>query len=596
MAFQKTEHHVDFCVVGGGLAGMCAAIAAARGGSKVALIQDRPVLGGNASSEIRMWISGASGSNNRETGLLEEIELTSLWRNPDKNYSIWDGILYEKVRFEKNITLLLNCSVCDAEMADGKITSVTGWQTTTQRWHTVYADYFSDCSGDSVLAPLTGAEYRVGREAASEFDEKTSQQHQDLQTMGMSCLIQLRKTGRPSKFIPPEWATAIPEDVLQFRIPHVEHTSENFWYLELGGNRDSIHDTEEVRDELVALAYGMFNYIKNSGNVPDADYWELDWLGFLPGKRESRRMVGPYIMTQNDVLSGGCFPDTVAFGGWGLDDHHPDGFYHVGNPNVWGKTPSPYGIPYRTLYSVNIPNLFFAGRNISVTHAAMSSTRVMATCALLGEAVGTAANIAREFALTPNGVYEEKLHLLQQRLMENGCFLPHFKRDISELCQTAALTCEGNTPDNLEHLRNGIDRNNHTYGDEDYRVMLPLGSAVTYTFQSPVQLTNVHLQFDTDLDRDTLPGNYIDRQRSMRSNRTEDSVTVCMPKTMVKGYRLTAVTENGDTITLTQPEQNLLGCVNHALPDTKFRSVSFTPLTTWGDDDTTVQIFSFDVR
>ena len=596
MAFQKLEHHVDFCVVGGGLAGMCAAIAAARGGSKVALIQDRPVLGGNASSEIRMWISGAGGSNNRETGLLEEIELTSLWRNPDKQYSIWDGILYEKVRFEKNITLLLNCSVCDAQMQDGRITYVTGWQTTTQRWHTVYADFFSDCSGDSVLAPLTGAEYRVGREAASEFGEKTSQETADLQTMGMSCLIQLRKTSRPTKFIPPAWATVLPEDVLSFRTPHLEHNSENFWYLELGGNRDSIHDTEELRDELVALAYGMFNHIKNSGTVPDADYWELDWMGFLPGKRESRRMVGPYIMTQSDVLDGGKFPDTVAFGGWGLDDHHPDGFYHVGNPNVWGKTPSPYGIPYRTLYSVNIPNLFFAGRNISMTHAAMSSARVMATCALLGQAVGTAANIAREFSLLPHGVYEKKLHLLQQRLMEDGCFLPYFKRDIAPVCRDAALTCDGETPDALDNLRNGIDRNNHTYGEEDFRVTLPLGKAVTYTFPTPVKLENIHLQFDSDLDRDTLPGNFIDRQRSMRSNRTEESITIHMPKTLVKAYTITAVTESGKTVTIVQTEENILGCVNHTLPDAKFRSVSFTPLTTWGDDDKSVRIFSFDIR
>jgi len=596
MSFQKFKHRADFCVVGGGLSGMCAAIAAARGGSKVVLMHDRPVLGGNASSEIRMWISGARGSNNRETGIVEEIELTSLWRNPDKLYSIWDGILYEKVKFEKNITLLLNCSACEAEMQDGKIVSVTGWQTTTQRWHTVQADYFSDCSGDSVLAPLTGAEYRVGREAASEFGEKTSQEVADTLTMGMSCLIQLRKTNRPTKYIAPEWAKTLSEEIIRFRTPNLKHNGENFCFLELGGNRDSIHDTEETRDELVALAYGMVDYIKNSGKYPDADYWELEWMSFLPGKRESRRMVGPYIMSQTDVLSGGMFPDTVAYGGWALDDHHPDGFYHAGRPNVWGETPSPYGIPYRTLYSVNVPNLFFAGRNISVTHAAMSSTRVMATCALLGEAVGTAANIAREFTLSPHGVYEEKIHLLQQRLMENGCFLPHFRRDIAEVCRNATLTCEIEAPVNLDNLRNGIDRNNHTYGSEDQRVCLPLGQAVTYTFDTPVSLSNVHLQFDTDLNRDTLPGDVIDRQRTMKANRTEDYVTVCMPKTLIKGYRLTAVTENGNTVTLAENDRNLLGCVNHTVPNGSYLSISLIPLTTWGEDDTDVRIFSFDVR
>ncbi|MBQ8641471.1 MAG: FAD-dependent oxidoreductase [Clostridia bacterium] len=592
MVFQKVEHTVDLCVVGGGLSGMCAAIAAARGGSKVALIQDRPVLGGNASSEIRMWVCGADGHNNRETGLIEEIQLASLWRNPDKNYSIWDGILYEKVRFEKNITLLLNCSVCDAVMENGQIVSVTGWQTTTQKWHTVKATYFADCSGDSVLAPLTGADFRVGREAAAEFGEKTSQVEEDRQTMGMSCLIQMRKSDRITEYIPPEWAMKMTPDVIRLRKPHMEHTSENFWYMELGGNRDSIGDTEELRDELVAMAYGMVDYIKNSGEVADGPYWELEFLGFLPGKRESRRMLGAYLMTQNDVLAGGDFPDTVAFGGWPLDDHHPDGFYHAGNPNVWGKTPAPYGIPYRCLYSRNVPNLFFAGRNISMTHAAMSSARVMATCAVLGEAAGEAANVAREFGLSPQGVYDEKLDLLQQRLMEHGCFLPRFARTIADVCRNAALTGDA---DRLDVLRDGIDRNNHTYGEEDHSTVLPLGKPVSYTFDVPVKLENIHLAFDSDLDRATLPGDGCEKRHSMRANRTAESPTMCMPKTLVKGYRVTGVTEAGETVVLAETERNLLQCVNVPV-DGAYTAVTFVPLTTWDETAENASVFSFDLR
>ncbi len=587
MALQKFTHTADLCVVGGGLAGMCAAIAAARGGSKVVLIQDRPMLGGNASSEIRMWVCGSDGKDNRETGIIEEISLTSLWRNPDKNYSIWDGILYEKVFLEENITLLLNCSVCDAEMAEGKIVSVTGWQTTTQQWHTVKATYFSDCSGDSILAPLTGAEFRVGREAASEFHEKTSQVEADRQTMGMSCLIQLRKSDRATKYIAPDWAMKMTPEVIKLRKPHM-NTYENFWYMELGGNRDSIADTEELRDELVSLAYGMVDYIKNSGEIPDADYWELTFLGFLPGKRESRRMMGAYLMNQNDVLSGGDFPDTVAYGGWPLDDHHPDGFFHAGNPNVWGHTPAPYGIPYRSLYSKNVPNLFFAGRNISMTHAAMSSARVMATCALLGEAVGEAANVAREFGLTPQGVYDEQLNLLQQRLMEHGCFLPRFQRDIPAFCADAAFNGES-------VLRDGIDRNNHTYGPEDHAAALPMGKTVTYTFAEPQRIANIHLAFDSDLDRKTLPGDDCERRHSMRANVVPDSPTMCMPKTLVKGYRVTAVTEAGETVTLAETDLNLLQCVN-VPADGSYTSVSFVPTASWDEDAAEVRVFSFDVR
>ncbi len=491
----ETIHHTcDLCVVGGGLAGMCAAIAAARGGSKVVILQDRPMFGGNASSEIRMWVCGSDGSMNRETGIIEEIQLDSLYRNPDKIYGIWDGILYGKIREEKNITYLLNCSCCDAVCEDGHMKSVTGWQTTTQKWHTVTATNFADCSGDSILAPLTGAEYRVGREACDEFGEKTSQTVADKQTMGMSCLIQCRKTDRKSTFILPSWAKRLTPEEIKLRRPNMKAVYENYWYLELGGNRDSIADTEAVRDELVSLAYGMFDYIKNSGEVEDADFWQLDFLGFLPGKRESRRMVGDYIMTQGDILAGGRFDDIVAFGGWPLDDHHPDGFYHVGNPNVWGKTPAPYGIPYRCLYSKNIDNLFFAGRNISLTHAAMSSARVMATCATLGEAVGTAANIARENGLSPRGVYEEKIGLLKQRLMENGCFLPYNRRELPEFLKNADLT------DGLDNLRNGIDRTNHTYGPDDQGASFPVGQAVGYTFAKPQKIENVHLAFDSDLD------------------------------------------------------------------------------------------------
>lgn len=594
MGLTTMIHNADLCVVGGGLAGICAAVAAARGGSRVVLIGDRPVLGGNASSEIRMWVCGADGENNRETGIIEEISLKSLWRNPDKLYPIWDGILFETVKNEPNITLLLNCSVCQCSMDGTRIVSVTGWQTTTQQWHTVYATFFSDCSGDSILAPLTGADFRIGREAKTEFSEKTSQEKEDRQTMGMSCLIQMRKSDRATTFIPPEWIVKMTPEIIRLRKPNMESSSENFWYLELGGNRDSIGDTEAVRDELLALAYGMVDYVKNSGEVPDGPYWTLDFLGFLPGKRESRRMMGEYIMTQSDVLSGGNFPDTVAYGGWPLDDHHPDGFYHAGNPNVWGQTPAPYGIPYRCLYSRNIENLFFAGRNISMTHAAMSSARVMATCALLGEAVGCAANIAREYALTPHGVYAEQLTLLQQRLMENGCFLPRFHRTIAEITAIAHLYGEG--AEQLENLRNGMDRNNHTYGLQDNGAWLPLNKPVRYAFASPVALANIHLAFDSDLDRKTLPGDGCERRHTMRANVVPDSPVMTMPQTLLRSWKLEGITEKNEKVLLAEENCNIRQCVNIPVYG-RFTEVIFTPIATWaGEMCDRVHVFSFDMR
>ena len=191
---EKKNWKADFCVIGAGLAGMCAAISAARHGANVVVIHDRPVPGGNASSEIRMWVCGAHGKDLRETGLVEELLLENLYRNPGAVPAVWDSILYGSLEYAENIKLLLNCSCQTAKMnPDGSIASVTGYQTTTQTFHTVKADYFADCSGDSVLAPLTGAEYRHGRESSKEFDESIEPEKADDHTMGNSCLFQARQ-------------------------------------------------------------------------------------------------------------------------------------------------------------------------------------------------------------------------------------------------------------------------------------------------------------------------------------------------------------------------------------------------------------------
>ena len=585
---KTITHEAELCVVGGGIAGMCAAIAAAREGHKVVLMHERPMLGGNASSEIRMWICGASGSGNRETGILEEIQLESFHSNPYKLYPVWDGILYEKVRFEENITLLLNCSCCDAEMDGSRIVSVRGWQLTTQQWHVVRAKYFADCSGDSILAPLTGAEFRFGREAKNEFNESISEEKADRMTMGMSCLIQARKLDRPVKFMAPSWATKITDEIAAKRNPRNPET-QNYWWLELGGDRDSIGDTETVRDELLALAYGMWDYYKNSGKYPGSEYWQLEFLGFLPGKRESRRMMGPYIMTQGDIVSGGKFDDVVAFGGWPLDDHEPRGFWYPGHPNISVHTPAPYGIPYRTLYSRNIENLFFAGRNISLTHAAMSSTRVMATCALLGQAVGTAAAVAAKYGVSPNGVYTDHLGELQEILMYNDCFLPYKERTVSPLCKAAALTADGEGC--AENLRNGRDRNNRLYGDAEQGYTLRLGGTVEYRLAKPQAIHRVRFIFDSDLDRTTMPGDSVERSHTTRANVMPESPVMHMPRTLIKEYRLIGLDENGGEVELLHETYNKRRFVSLTI-DRRLTGLRFIPLATWGVPQ--AHLFSFD--
>ncbi|MFO7637513.1 MAG: FAD-dependent oxidoreductase [Clostridia bacterium] len=573
---RNKTHQADLCVVGGGLAGMCAAIAAARLGARVILIHDRPVLGGNASSEIRMWVCGAQGKNLRETGIIEEILLENLYRNPSGNYSIWDSILFEKVRFQENLTLLLNCSCHDASVVKDRIVSVKAWQTTTETFHTVHAEIYCDCSGDGILAPLSGALYRVGRESRKEFNESIQPESPDHRTMGMSCLIQARQTSSQKSFIPPDWAHKYEtEEDFPFREHHLGEKS-NFWWMELGGDRDSIHDTEDIRDELLKIAFGVWDHIKNHGDHGAAD-WELEWVGFLPGKRESRRYVGDHVMTQNDVASGGRFEDVVAYGGWPMDDHHPAGFNHKGQPTVYHPAPSPYGIPYRCLYSKNIQNLLCAGRNISVTHAALSSSRVMATCATLGQAAGTAAYLAVKYHLSPRGVYRDKLEELQGILMDNDCHLPGKTRSIGPLSKASRLTANGV---DIPVLKNGLDRPSEGAGNGWTGTF---GDILEYSLPEKTQLAGMRLVFDSHLARTRL---------SMPCSYPLDMEPFRLPGSLIREYLVQVRDENGRWADIVSEKENRRRLV--FLPvSLRTDGLRFIPLSSWGGPD--AHLFSWEV-
>lgn len=562
------EHHVDLCVVGGGLAGMFTAISAARHGASVVLMQDRPVLGGNCSSEIRMWIRGACGSKdlktntcNRETGLISELEEENIFVNPNLNYSVWDATMWNMVKSEKNITLLLNCSCADAEMQDGRIHCVHGWQLTTYTWHTVYATYFADCSGDSVLAPITGARYRVGREGNDEFHETIGPLVGDRKTMGMSCLIQARETDHPVTFKAPAWANVYLTDedfdyasigdakydhcsadaLKQAAKPHRSHkpatSGTNFWWLELGGENDSIYDTEALRDELVKTAYGIWDHIKNHGDH-GAENWELEWIGFLPGKRESRRYVGRYVLNQNDVeAEGRHFTDLVAYGGWPMDDHNPAGFRATTAepPSLLHPTPTPYGIPLRSLYSGDIPNLLFAGRNLSATHAAMSSTRVMATCSLLGQALGTATAMCVRENIDMDTLVETRIEALRTELREDGCWLPFSAREIPALSREASLNISA---DDRALLFNGLERPDAE--DTVNYITLPVGGELTFEWDSPRKLSELRVMFDLDFGRESVSVNKKMRVFAQKCCTGLDFKPVKVAATLVKRLRVEA--------------------------------------------------------
>lgn len=575
----------DLCVVGGGLAGMCAAIRGAREGLKVVLMHERPVLGGNASSEIRMWVCGADGEDNRETGIIEEICLENMYRNPTKNYYIWDTILYEFVKREENLTLLLNCTCMEAETEEGTfsygrtvyIKSITGYQMTTQTFFKIKAQQYADCSGDSILAPLTGAEYMLGREGKGEFGEEIHREKHDETVMGMSCLIQARETIDKIPFIPPEWSRFLTEQEKKSRRPEMDKTIENFWYLELGGERNTIEDTENIRDDLIPLTMGMWDYVKN-GYGRNMDKWELEFLGFLPGKRESRRMTGEYVLTQKDICRENSFEDAVAYGGWAMDDHYPGGFFYEGSPNKLYQVYRPYQIPYRCLYSKNVENLFFAGRNISATHLALSSTRVMATCALLGEAAGAAASIAVRQHVSPQGVYLNHMEKLQQMLMNGDCFIPGKRRMVSKLCMDTKTV--------PETLKYGIDRNHIIYKEKS-GMKLKNDTGLKYEFEKEQFIDTIHLVFDSDLNRMTLEGDKTERSHIMRANVRLDSPKLHMPTTLCKEFFVTC--EGKELYHITN---NRKRCVRIPIKK-EVKDIELTIVSNWGKTGETA-IISFD--
>lgn len=567
---------------------MCAAVAAARQGAKVALIHDRPVLGGNASSEVRMWICGAQGldcsPNNDllETGIIEEIRLKNMYRNPGGNWSIWDSVVYETARQEPNIELMVNCTCLDADVGEGIIRSVKAWQMTTETWFTVSARIFIDCSGDSILIPLTGAEHRIGRESSAEFGEEIPPAVSDKKTMGMSCLLQTRETGSPQPFIAPDWAHVYKtNDELNNR-PH-DLRSHNFWWLELGGDRDSIHDAEEVKDELLKSAFGIWDHIKNQGDH-GADNWQLEWLGFLPGKRESRRYIGDYIMTQNDILAGGRFDDLVAYGGWPMDDHHPAGLKHKGDPTQFHYAPAPYGISYRCLYSRTIQNLMCAGRNISVTHAALSSTRVMATCSVIGQAAGTAAAIAVRHSLTPREVGQQRIRELQQQLMEDDCYLPWKARQVSGLLQGASIHSSGG--EDAEPLRNGIGR---VVDGTPNSWRTAVGGQVTYRWDRLQTVRSFRLVLDSNLNRGTFGKSLA---TNMPCRYTLDMEGQRPPASLVRGFHIDALDREGCWQMVYRAEENSQRLVRGGL-NVQATAVRLTVDATWGAESAAV--FEWDV-
>ncbi len=528
----KTEKiTTDFAIVGGGLSGVCAAIAAARSGVKVTLVQDRPVLGGNASSEVRLWVLGATshmGNNNRwsrEGGIIDEILVENVYKNKEGNPVIFDTIILDKVRKEPNIRLLLNTAVYRIEKSEqDEIKSIHGFCSQNYTFYDIEAPIFCDASGDGIVAYQAGVSYRMGAETKEEFEELFAPDHGEYgELLGHSIYFYSKDTGKPVKFEAPSYALKDITKIPRYGNIQTHESGCKFWWLEYGGRLDTIHDTEEIKWELWSVVYGVWDHIKNSGKFPDAENLTLEWVGVIPGKRESRRFLGHYTLVQQDIIEQRPHDDTISFGGWAIDLHPADGVYSKTSGCIQYHSKGVYEIPYGSHVSKEIKNLLYAGRCISASHVAHGSSRVMATSAFGGQAVGFAAAQCIKKNLLPADILQpSEMKDLQQTINLAGQSIPRVPINQNQnLASKAKLITSSNL-----HL-NQIPFDGNWYSlDFSAAQMLPLVANEQYTFEIEVESA-----CDTVLDVELR---YSSKSKNYTPDCTADTKSVALTKGIQK--------------------------------------------------------------
>ena len=442
----------------------------------------------------------------REGGILEELRLENAVRNPHGAWELWDLMLYDKVVSEPTITLLLDSALYAAQTEGGQIRQVLVRSDKTEHIYRIRAKHYADCTGDCRLGLEAGATIRTGHEDRQTFGEPLAPLAAGADTLGSSILFTSKDYGHPVPFTPPSWARRITKQQLQHR--GTSSWEYGYWWIEWGGNRDAIHDNERIRFELLGIVMGVWDYIKNSGNHPSSENWGMDWIGMIPGKRASRRLDGPHVLTQQDLMGiNGAFDDAVAIGGWSFDDHPPTGFDDPTLPPCDQiKIDEVYSIPLRALYSVDVDNLFMAGRNISMSHVAFTSLRVMATCAVEGQAIGTAAAACLDSGFLPRDLVADgaKLQAYRQRLLRDDQTIKGLANaDPLDLARSAAVTAssevEGSRADSVINglVRDATGEWRNRWGG----AMHKRGAWIELAWPEASDISQVQICFDSGFSR-----------------------------------------------------------------------------------------------
>lgn len=449
--------HADLTVIGGGIAGMTAALTAARHGLHVALLEWRDVLGGNNSSEYRVHLNGAANVNAsfyaREAGVVDELKLSIFHHNSRYNfkedYDLTDMAFFALIREEKNIELYLGTAAYDVKKEEDRITAVYARKTRTEEEYCFLSPLYADASGDGIVAERAGAAYRMGREARSEYHESLAPVTKDDRTMGSCILFTVGKADKPVPFTKPSFAYDYRKDnILQFverpqtgrALPKKLDGVDGIWWLSIGGMENTIKDSDKIDLELKKLVYGFWDYVKNSGTYENTENYYLKWVAPAPARRESRRFIGDYVLNQNDLIEQSYFYDAVATGGWSIDVHDPGGVYGNLNTSAFAPVHGLYNIPYRMMYTRDICNLFLCGRIASMTHVALGSLRVMQTLGAMAQAVGTAAYLCRKYKELPRNIAApNRVREMQTILQRDGQYIKDLREDVG-LAKEATVT------------------------------------------------------------------------------------------------------------------------------------------------------------